>query len=215
MDWPILGKKRLLAQAAALPPEPPAKKQRSSRHCVGKLDLVLSRAELPEEAETLIESFVLSATAAARYKAFFEKYGKQNAKFLGPGFVSSWHPRVASKTRRRWLWNSFAKEPSTGSRAYWVSDMESPMPDLGVLKALVGKPVLITYLNREGLRMEYVKLIVHASSRAVGVREIGGDLGDARCFTLRCDRLQRLDLFVDLPIPGAVEPGVPECLRDH
>ena len=157
---------------------------------MGKLDMVFSRTDLPETVESLIESFMFGAC----YKAFFEKYGPLNARFLGPGFVAGCHPRIASKTRARWLWNSFAKE--TNPRAS-VRDMEAPVPNPRVLKALERKQVMITYLNGQGRVMQYTKLIVYASDRVLHVRDRDADPDS---FTLNCGRLQRLDLFVDLPI---------------
>ena len=146
---------------------------------MGKLDMVFSRTDLPETVESLVESFVVGA----RYKAFYEKYGPLNARFLGPGYVAGWH----SQTHDRWMWTLFAKESIVVGRA----------PDLRQLKALEGKYAMITYLNVQGRVMRYCKLIMYASDRALHVRDFGAD---PHSFTLNCERLQRLDLFVDLPI---------------
>ena len=189
MDWPVLGRKRLLAQAVA-PPEPPPKKQRSSRHCVRKLDLVLSRVELPEAVETLIENFVLGA----RYKLFYKKYGPQNARCMGHGFTY--------ETRERWLWNVFAKRPQ-------IYDNTVPALTLSMLRGLEGKRVTITYRNRQERITKYDKVVLSADTRRMRVAD---DERDPDAFTLYCDRLERLDLFVDLAKPGR---PVPECLRDH
>ena len=164
---------------------------------MGKLDMVLSRTDLPETVEALIESFMFGA----RYKAFFEKYGPLNARFLGPGFIAGWHPKVASDTRARWLWNLFAKEPDgetsfSDSDEDFEADMVAPEPDLRQLKALEGKRVMITYRNGQGRVMRYIKLVMYASDRALHVRE---DEADPHGFSLNHERIQRLDLFVDLP----------------
>ena len=205
MEWPVLGKRR-----AAEAPAPRKKPRREPRHLIGKLDLVFSRANLPEQVEGIIERFVLGA----RHKAFFIKYGAQNASYIGPGFF--WHPKIFSNTHARCLWNFFAKEPTSYPRAYWAGDMEAPEPRM--LKTLEGKHVMITYLNGRGRVMTYVKLVTYASDRTLHVRE---DQTDPHGFTLFHERIQRLDLFVDLPVervqanPRVNSAGQPwNCFRD-
>ena len=209
MSWPVLGKRAL---ALAEPPPKRAKPLKPTRHWLGKLDMVLSRTDLPETVESLIESFV----GGARYKKFYEKYGRQNARYRGPGFLPGWHPRVASDTRERWLWNVFAKVPNVErfqTHGFRCNDLVALEPNMRQLKALEGKNVMITYRNGQGRDMHFIKLVMYASDRALHVRD---HATDPHSFTLNRERIQRLDLFVDTPIAGAkMQRRVPDCLRDH
>ena len=192
MEWPVLGKRR-----AAQAPEPRKKLRREPRHLIGKLDLVLSRANLPEQVEGIIERFVLGA----RHKTFLSKYGAQNARYIGPGFIPGWHPRVPSNTHDRWLWSLFAKVPNVEhffrqTHGFRCDDMVDREPDPRQLKALEGKDVMIAYRNGQGRDMHLIKLVTYASDRALHVRD---HADDPQSFTLKLERIQRLDLFVDLP----------------
>ena len=174
--------------------EPVEKKQRMTKYTM-KLDTVLKRAKLPE----IIEKMIFSYTLDEKHKRFLDKYGHQNASFLGAGWISCWwHPNIRSSTLDRWLWNVFAKDNFLYPGNFqWGEDIKAPFVTMKHLKPLEGKFVLIIYKNAQGhVTKMYPKRIVSCWANQFRVSD-GIDVNDTQ-FVLNKTRVLRVDLFVDI-----------------
>ena len=176
MEWPVLGRKRALPAQE----EKPAKKPKKLAHWNFKLATVFGKFQLPEEVEARVEAFAMRP----QFKAFREKYGSQVAMYRGHGFVSDWHPRIASKTRERYIWEAFSKNILDTLTRKTVETLE-------------GKMVLIIYRNKQGstMRMD-PKRVTHAGPYSMAVDH--GPGYDGSEFTLSYTGVQRIDLYVDV-----------------
>ena len=171
--------------------EPVEKKQRMTKYTM-KLDTVLKRAKLPE----IIEEMIFSYTLEEKHKRFLDKYGHQNASFLGAGWISDGHPMIRSSKWNRWLWNVFAKDNFLYRGHFqWGEDIKAPFVTMKHLKPLEGKFVLIIYKNARGnVTKMYPKRIVSCWANQFRVNDIDRVQG----FVLNNDRVLRVDLFVDI-----------------
>ena len=167
--------------------EPAKKKERISKYTI-TIDTVFKKVKFPEVIEKMIQSYTMNE----KEKAFLDKYGYQNASFLGDGWISDWHPNIRSTKWDRKLWNVFTKNTCTS----WGKDIKAPFVTMEHLKPLQGKEVLITYKNARGnVTKMYPKRIVSCSANQVRVSD-GPD--DDFVFVLNNDRMLRVDLFVDI-----------------
>ena len=174
MEWPVLGRKRSLPAQ-----EKPAKKPKKLGHWSFKLATVFGKFQLPEEVEARVEAFV----TPPQFMAFREKYGSQIAQYCGPGFVSGWHPRIASTTRARYIWDAFWQESGTLRKK--------------MVQPLEGKMVLIVYRNKQGntTRMD-PKRVTRAGPYSMFVDH--GPNNAAHGFTLSYAGVQAITLYVDV-----------------
>lgn len=165
-------------------------KQRMTKY-TSKLDAVLKKAKFPE----IIEEIIYSYTLNRKQHAFLNKYGHQNASFIGAGWISGWHPNIRSSTWDRWLWNVFAKNNfQYRGRFDWGEDIKAPFVTMKHLQPLEGKDVLIIYKNARGnVTKMYPKRIVSCWANQFRVRD-----GPDNEFVLNNDRVLRVDLFVDI-----------------
>jgi hypothetical protein len=174
MEWPVLGRKRALPAQE----EKPAKNARKLAHWSFKLALVIGKARLPDEVGARIESYM----TPPQFKTFYEKYGSQAATYRGLGFVTDWHPRIASKTRERHIWDVYSKDvpPSLAAKR---------------VKPLLGMTVNIVYSNAMGKisRMD-PKRVTHAGPYSMVVDHGPGTPG----FTLSYAGVQSITLHVDV-----------------
>ena len=178
MEWPVLGRKRSLPAQ-----EKPAKKPKKLGHWSFKLATVFGKFQLPEEVEARVEAFV----TPPQFKAFREKYGSQVAQYCGPGFVSGWHPRIASTTRERYIWEVFWRSRESGT----------PNLNMKAVEPLEGKMVLIVYRNKQGntTRMD-PKRVTHAGPYSMVVDH--GANTAAHGFTLSYTGVQAISLYADV-----------------
>ena len=179
MEWPVLGRKRALPAQE----EKTAKKPKTMAHWNFKLATVFGKFQLPEEVEAMIEAFA----TPPQFKAFREKYGSQVAQYCGPGFVSGWHPRVASTTRSRYIWDAFWRSQESGTHNLSMKQVEP----------LEGKMALIVYRNKQGntTRMN-PKRVTNAGPYSMTVDE-GPDTAE-HGFTLSYAGVENIDLHVDV-----------------
>ncbi len=185
MEWPVLGRKRALPTQEEKPAKSATRastagKPKTMAHWNFKLATVFGKFQLPEEVEAMIEAFAMRP----QFKAFREKYGSQVAMYHGRGFVSDWHPRIASKTRERYIWEAFSKNILDTLTRKTVETLE-------------GKMVLIIYRNKQGstTRMD-PKRVTHAGPYSMAVDH--GPGYDGSEFTLSYTGVQRIDLYVDV-----------------
>ena len=176
MEWPVLGRKRSLPAQ-----EKPAKKPKKLGHWSFKLAMVFGKFQLPEEVEARVEAFV----TPPQFKAFREKYGSQVAQYCGPGFVSGWHPRIASTTRSRYIWDAFWRSQESGTLS------------MKQVEPLKGKMILIVYRNKQGntTRMN-PKRVTNAGPYSMTVDE--GPDAARHGFTLSYAGVQSITLYVDM-----------------
>jgi len=149
-----------------------------------KLATVFEGKDIPEELKKKIEEFAIPQ----RFLRFFEKYGPRQALYDGIGFVSDWHPRIASTTRDRYTWLAFST-----TRMEWPETM-----NMQIAKQLEGSMVLIVYRNSRGsmTRMD-PKRVGFAANEYMHVDY--GTGAAAGGFTLSYRGIVSITLYVDVP----------------
>jgi hypothetical protein len=153
-----------------------------------KLAIVFKAKEIPGDIQKLIEEFAIEK----QFQLFVKKYGMQRAQYGGRGFVSGWHPRIASTTRDRYIWFAFSTTMLEYNRQ-WPETM-----DMETAKPLESRMVLITYRNKEGhVTQMDPKRIVCAAKTLLHV-DHGPDT-TAKGFTLSYRGVISIELFVDVP----------------
>ena len=186
MEWPTLG--RVAACKRSLQDEPrPAKKTRKAQyHWNMKLATLFQKKGLPETIEKAIADYAIPK----QFTKFLELYGQQRARYWGRGFVSGWHPRIASTTTKRYIWSVF--HVGTAENGH---NIDEPM-DIQTAKPLEGRTVLINYCNKRGniTKMD-PKQVVHVAHNRMLLcsPHAGGE------FWVYYQGILSVDLFVDLP----------------
>ena len=192
MEWPVLGRSRMAACKRSLPEDEPGhgKKPRKTQcHWNMKLATLFKKKSLPETIEKAIEEYMMPK----QFCRFLAKYGQQTARYCGRGFVSGWHPRVASTTWERFIWSVF--HVGTAENGHNLGD---PM-DLQIAKPLEGRMVLIVYRNRHGnITQMYPKRVVNASHNRMLIDD-GPEAGIPGEFHVYYQGIQSIDLYVDMP----------------
>lgn len=193
MEWPVLGRNRAQPGKRSFPTEeePRQSKKRQTQpdqHWNLKLATVFKAKALPSGLQRLIEDFAIPK----QFQRFFKKYGTQRAHYDGRGFVSGWHPRIASTTRDRYIWCVFSM---TVLNSYRLLPKTMTME---TAKPLEGHMVLIIYRKQSGhvTRMD-PKRVVYAARDSMHV-DHGPDT-TAGGFTLSYRGVISIDLFVDVP----------------
>jgi len=194
MEWPVLGRSRTQppgkrSSSSTIEDEPQSKKRQvQPRHWNMKLATVFKAKALPEVLQKMIEEFAIKK----QFQLFVKKYGTQRAQYGGRGFVSGWHPRIASTTRDRYIWFAF----STTMLDYYRQWPETM--DMEVAKRMEGHMVLITYRNKDGhITKMNPKRIVCAAKNLLHV-DHGPDT-TGKGFTLSYRGVISIELFVDVP----------------
>ena len=169
-------------------PGPSKRRQTQPRHWNTKLATVFEGKDIPEELQKKIEEFAIPQ----RFLRFFEKYGPQRAQYDGIGFVSGWHPRIASTTRDRYMWLAFSTTRMDVYRL-WPETM-----NMQIAKQLEGRMVLIVYRNSRGsmTRMD-PKRVGFAANEYMHVDY--GPGATAGGFTLSYRGILSITLYVDVP----------------
>ena len=188
MEWPVLGRSRAVTRKRSLPgdePGPSKKPRKKQCHWNMKLAMIFEKKQIPEIIEKLIEEYAIQE----KFRKFFASYGPQRAMFNGRGFVSDWHPRIASTTRDRYIWCIFCTSRMDVYRL-WKDTM-----DMATAKPLEGRMVLIVYRNRRGniTRMDPKRVILAAHDR------MHIDCGpNTTGFNVYYSGVLSIDLYVDL-----------------
>ena len=187
MEWPVLGRKRALPAQEEKPAKSATRastagKPKKLAHWNFKLAMVFGKFQLPEEVEARVEAFA----TPPQFKAFHEKYGSQVAQYCGPVFMADWHPRIASTTRARHIWDAFR-----------MSRNDTPHLNMKAVEPLEGKMVLIVYRNKQGntTRMD-PKRVTHAGPYSMVVDH--GANTAAHGFTLSYTGVQAISLYADV-----------------
>lgn len=181
MEWPTLG--RVAACKRSLQDEPrPAKKTRKAQyHWNMKLAMLFQKKGLPE----IIEKAIADYAIPKQFTKFLELYGQQRARYWGLGFVSGWHPRVASTTKDRFIWRYLHRH----------GDLCEPL-DRESAKSLKGRTVLIVYRNRlNRITKMNPKRVVDAAQDRMRI----DDGPNTEGFNVYYQGIFSIDLFVDLP----------------
>ena len=142
MEWPVLGRNRAQPGKRSFPTEeePRQSKKRQTQpdqHWNMKLAIVFKAKAVPEGLQKMIEEFAIPE----RFMRFFKKYGPRRAQYCGSGFVTDWHPSVASTTRDRYIWCVFTRKGYI-----WRVSPAMRWPEKGPMetaKSLEGHMVLI------------------------------------------------------------------------
>ena len=186
MEWPVLGRDRAATRKRSVEKEPgPSKKPRKKQgHWNMKLAMISTK--LPEVVEKLIEEYAFQE----KFRKFFASYGPQRALYNGRGFVSDWHPRIASTTRDRYIWIAFCSAMSVYGT--WNETM-----GVAVAKPLEGRMVLIVYRNRRGniTRMDPKRVVIAAHER---MQVDCGPNTTAGAFNVYYSGVISIDLYVDV-----------------
>ena len=193
MEWPVLGRNRAQPSKRSFPTEEEPR-QSKKRHWNMKLTIVFRAKAVPEELQKMIEEFAIPK----QFQRFFKKYGTQRAHYDGRGFVSGWHPRIASTTRDRYIWCVFAS-PAFSMTSYRLLPKTMTME---TAKPLEGHMVLIVYRKESGhiTRMD-PKRVVYAAKDSMHVDHGPIFIPDTTAggFTLSYRGVISIDLFVDVP----------------
>ena len=186
MEWPVLGRSRTQpgkrSSSSTIEDEPQSKRRQvQPRHWNMKLATVFKAKAVPEVLQKMIEEFAIKK----QFQLFVKKYGTQRAQYGGRGFVSGWHPRIASTTRDRYIWFAF----STTMLDYYRQWPETM--DMEVAKRMEGHMVLITYR----ITKMNPKRVVFAARHSMNVDNGPNTTG----FTLSYRGVISIELFVDVP----------------
>ena len=189
MEWPVLGRSRTGKRSSPTEEETQSKRRQVQPcHWNMKLAIVFKAKEIPGDIQKLIEELAIEK----QFQLFVKKYGMQRAQYGGRGFVSGWHPRIASTTRDRYIWFAFSTTMLEYNRQ-WPETM-----DMETAKPLESRMVLITYRNKEGhVTQMDPKRVVYAAKNLLHV-DHGPDT-TAKGFTLSYRGVISIELFVDMP----------------